>query len=462
MSIETKKSKYSDERLGTESITALLFKMGMPAVAAQIINLLYNIVDRMYIGHIPEVGDVALTGVGLSIPIVVLLAAFASFVGGGGTPLATIALGRGDREKAEKILGNSGSMLAFFSVLLFIVFYLTKGPLLYLIGASDNTFSYANDYISLYLIGTPFVLVTVGLNSYISAQGRAGIAMLTTFIGAVVNIALDPLFIYTFSMGVKGAAIATVISQAVSSIWIIGFLTGKKASLRLKLSLMRPDLEIIKGIAGLGIAPFVMTATESFISIVMNSGLQKYGGDVYVGALTVAQSSMQFITVPVNGFGQGVTPVISYNYGAGNAKRVKQAFKQLFIILYAYTAGFAIVEMAFPKLFAMIFSDKAELQALSARVLPIFIAGMLVFGIQRACQTTFLALGQAKTSLFIALLRKVFLLIPFALIFPLFGGVMGIYYAEPVADTLAALTCGSIFLVRFPGILGKLKEKQPL
>lgn len=450
-------AKYSDERLGTEGITSLLFKMGMPAVAAQIINLLYNIVDRVYIGHIPEVGDVALTGVGLSIPVVVLLAAFASFVGGGGAPLASIALGQGNREKAEKIVGNSVTLLAAFSILLFTVFYATKRPLLFAIGASENTFPFADAYLKIYLIGTPFVLVTVGLNSYISAQGRAGIAMLTTLIGAVINIALDPLFIYAFHMGVSGAAVATVISQAVSCLWIIGFLVSKKASLRIKKEYLKPEAVIVSGIAGLGIAPFVMTATESFISIVMNSGLEKYGGDTYVGALTVAQSTMQFITVPVNGFGQGVTPVISYNYGAGNVKRVKQAFKQLFIILYVYTAGFAVIEMIAPGPFAALFSTKAELVGLSSKVIPIFVAGMLVFGIQRACQTTFLALGQAKTSLFIALLRKVFLLIPFALIFPRIWGVMGIYYAEPVADTLAALTCGTIFLVRFPKILKKGK-----
>ncbi len=448
-------AKYSDEKLGTENITLLLFKMGMPAVAAQIINLLYNIVDRMYIGHIKDVGDIALTGVGLSIPVVILLAAFASFVGGGGAPLASIALGQGNREKAEKIVANSVTLLAVFSLLLFAVFYAVKKPLLYATGASDNTFPYADAYLSIYLLGTPFVLITVGLNSYISAQGKSGIAMLTTLIGAVINIALDPVFIFAFNMGVKGAALATVISQACSSIWIIGFLMGKKASLGLTPAFLKPDKEIIKGIASLGIAPFVMTATESFISIVMNTGLRNYGGDMYVGALTVAQSSMQFITVPVNGFGQGVTPVISYNYGAGNTERVKQAFKQIFIILYSYTAAFALVEIFFPNVFALMFSEKTELIQLSAKVIPIFIAGMLVFGIQRACQTTFLALGQAKTSLFIALLRKVFLLIPFALIFPRFWGVMGIYYAEPVADTIAALTCGTIFLIRFPKILKK-------
>ena len=446
-------TKYSDERLGTESITALLFKMGMPAVAAQIINLLYNIVDRIYIGHISGTGDVALTGVGLAIPVVVLIAAFASFVGGGGAPLASMALGQGNRERAEKIVGNSVTLLAFFSVILFIVFYLVKEPLLYAIGASENTFPYADSYISVYLFGVPFVLVTVGMNSYISAQGRSGMAMLTTLMGAVINIALDPLFIYGFGLGVTGAAIATVISQAVSCIWILAFLCSGRASLRIRKHCLRPEPEIIKSVAGLGVAPFVMTATESFISIVMNAGLESYGGDAYVGALTVAQSAMQFITVPVNGFGQGATPVISYNYGAGNTARVKSAFKQLFLILYIYTAGFAAVEMIFPGVFAGMFTGKEELLNISVRVIPVFVAGMLVFGIQRACQTTFLALGQARTSLFIALLRKVFLLIPLALVFPKFFGVYGIYYAEPVADTLAALTCGTIFLVRFPKIL---------
>ena len=453
MGISKQKTAMTDERLGTEPIGSLMLKMGMPAVAAQVINLLYNIIDRIYIGHIKEVGATALTGIGLSIPVVVLLAAFASLVGGGGAPLASISLGRGERGRAEKIVGNSLTLICGLAVVLFLVFYAVKEPLLYAIGASNETFVYANDYLKIYLCGTLFTMITVGMNGYISAQGRAGIAMLSTLIGAVLNIGLDPLFIFGLNMGVKGAALATVLSQGVSACWIVGFLASKHATLRITRGGLVPDRTVIGQMLALGIAPFVMTATESFISIVMNSGLQKYGGDLYVGALTVAQSVMQLMTVPINGFGQGATPVISYNFGAGNVERVKEAFRKLFIILMSYSTGFAAIVMLFPKPFTSMFTDDAELVELSTKVVPVFVAGMLIFGIQRACQTTFLALGQARTSTFIALLRKVILLIPLALILPHFLGVMGIYMAEPIADATAALTCGTIFLIRFPKIL---------
>lgn len=450
----------SDERLGLEPVGSLVFKMGMPAVAAQVINLLYNIIDRIYIGHIKDVGGIALTGIGLSIPVVVLLAAFGALVGGGGAPLASMNLGRGDRKTAEKIVGNSLVLLAALSVVLFAVFMLVKKPLLYATGASDATFVYANDYLSIYLFGSLFTLITVGMNGYISAQGNATVAMLSTLIGAVMNIALDPLFIFAFGMGVKGAALATVISQGVSACWIVGFLGSKRASLRITLEGLKPDVKVIGQMLALGVAPFVMTATESFISLVMNSGLKAYGGDLYVGALTVSQSAMQLITVPINGFGQGAVPVISYNYGAGNVDRVRTAFKWLFATMMVFTSGFALVMMLLPGLFANMFTNDLELAALATRVIPTFVTGMLIFGIQRACQTTFLALGQAPTSVFIALLRKVILLIPLALILPKFLGVMGIYMAEPIADTTAALCCGTIFLIRFPKILSKAVKKE--
>ncbi len=467
---ENIKTKPGDERLGTAPIGRLLMVMGMPAVAAQVINLLYNIVDRIYIGHIDKVGATALTGVGLSIPIVIIISSFASLIGGGGAPLASMCLGKGDRAKAERIVGNSLTLLMLLSVILFTVLMLVKHPLLGAIGASSETIVYAEDYIGTYLWGTPFVLVTIGMNGYISAQGRSGIAMLSTLIGAVVNIILDPIFIYVMGLGVKGAAIATVISQAVSAVWIVGFLASHKASLRITAQGLVLQASVIGKMLALGIAPFVMTITESFISIVMNSGLRDYGdemfasglveytGDMYVGALTIAQSVMQLITIPINGFGQGATPVISYNYGAGNVPRVKESFKKMFAILFSYTTVFAILVMLMPGIFTKMFTDDVDLIILSTKVVPIFVAGMLVFGIQRACQTTFLALGQAKTSTFIALLRKVILLIPLAIILPKFFGVMGIYFAEPIADTTAALTCGTIFLIRFPKILKQKSE----
>lgn len=448
--------KKQDERLGTESIGKLMFSMGVPTLVAQLINLLYNIVDRSYIGHIDGVGAVALTGVGLSLPIIVIITAFSSFIGGGGAPLAAIALGKGDKEQAEKILGNGVTSLLVLTVALMLLFYLIKRPFLYMIGASDETFVYANQYISIYLIGTLFVQLTIGLNTFITAQGHSKTAMLSVLIGAVTNILLDPVLIFTFGLGVRGAAIATVISQCLSAAWTVKFLTSKKAVVRIKKSCLKPEAKIIGKTAALGVSPFVMQSTEALISIVMNSGMQRYGGDLYVGSITILQSVVQFISVPINGFAQGVQPIMSYNYGAGNIDRVKKTFKGLFAIMVGSATTIAATAVIFPTFYAKLFTSDEALIALVDKVLPIFICGMLIFGVQMACQSTFMALGQAKISLFIAMLRKVILLVPLALILPwVTKDVMSIYYAEPISDVTAATICAILFLINFKKILHK-------
>lgn len=450
----------NEEKLGSAPLIRLILGMGIPTLIAQVINLLYNIVDRIYIGHIPEVGATALTGVGLALPMIVIISAFSAFVGAGGAPLSAIALGGGDKEEAERILGNGFSLLALFSVSLMILFFIVKRPVLYLIGASDATFPYADEYMTIYILGTFFVQVTLGMNPYITAQGCSRVAMISILIGAGLNIALDPLFIFAFGMGIRGAALATVISQLVSAVWVLRFLTGEKCSMGIRRDKLRLSGRIVKKVMSLGIAPFIMQATESFISIVMNSGLQRYGGDLYVGALTIMQSIMQFISIPVSGFTQGVQPIMSYNYGAGNRERVKKTYIMMLGIVMAYSVLLTGSIMLFPGVFAKMFTDSAELIALVSRCLPVFLCGLLIFGVQMAGQTTFLALGQAKVSLFIALLRKVILLIPLALILPrITGKAVSIYYAEPISDILSALTCGILFACLFGRILNRQGSK---
>lgn len=445
----------NSNQLGTGRLGTLILRMTLPSIAAQLVNLLYSIVDRIYIGHIADIGETALTGIGLATPVVVIISAFSAFVSGGGAPLASIALGQGDRRRAEEILGNGSALLLALSVLLPTVFFSCMHPFLYWIGASDATYPYAAGYLSIYLLGTVLVMTTVGLTPFILIQGKTLIATLSVVLGAAVNIALDPLLIYGLHMGVRGAALATVIAQGCSAAWVLRFLLFKSDQLRIRPRDLRPRAKILLRIGSLGISPFVMSITESIISIVMNSGLRDYGGDLYVGCLTIMQSVMQFIGVPVTGFTQGISPIISYNYGAGYKDRVRKTFRIMLLILFSYTASCALVAMLFPRLLARIFTESPELIALTGRALPIFIAGMLIFGVQRACQTAFLALGQAKFSLFIALLRKIILLVPLALILPRFMGVFGIYWAEPIADATAATVCGLLFLCNFKKILAR-------
>ena len=435
-----------EQKLGTMPLPRLMASLAIPSVIAQLINVLYNIIDRMYIGHIPGSGPVALTGVGLTFPIITLISAFSAFIGAGGAPLASISLGKGDRDRAEKILGNGVSVLLIFSASLTVLFMLFRRPLLYMFGASDQTIRYGVDYITIYLVGTVFVQLALGLNMFITSQGQARTAMLSVLIGAIINIVLDPVFIFALHMNVQGAALATVISQAVSAIWVVHFLSSEKSAIRIRRKNMIPDLSIIKKIMALGISPFIMQATESAISIVLNRGLSMYGGDLYVGSMTILQSVMQLIVIPVQGFTQGVQPIISYNFGARKFDRVKKTYRMTICFTFAVATFLCILTLFFPGLFAGIFTTDQELIALVKKVMPIFMAGIAVFGIQMGCQTTFMGLGQAKISLFIALLRKVILLIPLALILPKFFGVMGIYYAEPISDITAATTATILFL----------------
>lgn len=444
-----------ETRLGTEKIGKLMLAMAIPSVIAQVINILYSIVDRIYIGHIKGIGTEALTGVGVAFPIVILVSAFSAFAGAGGAPLASIWLGKGEREKAEKILGNCVSLLLFFTVILMAFFYAFQRPLLYLFGASDATISYASEYVMIYLAGTVFVQLSLGLNTFIISQGQSRIAMMSVLIGAIANIVLDPVFIFLFGLDVKGAAIATVISQALSAVWTVGFLLSKKSTLTIKLKAMKPDFPIIGKVMALGVSPFIMRATESLISVVLNSGLQRYGGDLYVGSFTIMQSVMQMLTAPLGGFTQGVQPIISYNFGAGNFDRVKKAYRSMIGICFAVSAAATLLIMIFPGFFAGMFTKDVQLIALVERVMPLFLCGMLIFGLQQGIQPTFLALGQAKISLFIAVFRKIILLVPLALILPRGFGVMGIYYAEPVSDIISALTATVLFAVSIRKIVSK-------
>ena len=436
-----------ESALATAPIGKLMWKLAVPSVAAQFINLLYNIVDRIYIGHIPVIGGTALTGLGVTFPIITLISAFAAFAGQGGAPLASIRLGAGDREGAERILGNSVTLLLCASAVLTVVFQLIQRPVLMAFGASEATIGYATDYITIYLLGTVFVQLALGLNTFISAQGRAMTAMCSVLIGAILNIVLDPVFIFVFNMGVRGAALATILSQAVSAAWVVLFLCSRRSGLRIRPQHMRLRRAVVSRIAGLGVAPFIMQSTESLVTVVLNSGLQRYGGDLYVGTLTIIQSVMQMVTMPIQGITQGVQPLMSFNYGAGNYARVRRTFWLLLRVTLTATVSAFLIVLLIPGPLAMLFNDDEELVQLVARVMPVFFGGIWAFGAQMACQSAFMALGQARTSLFLALLRKVILLIPLAIVLPMaMGDVMGIYIAEPIADALASATTLTLFI----------------
>lgn len=432
--------------LGKEKIWKLLLQMGIPGLVAQLINLLYNMVDRMYIGHIADVGSLALTGVGLTLPIVQIISAFSALVGSGGAPLAAIAMGAKKQQRADAILGNGVTVLLFFSVALTGLFFAIRKPFLYLIGASDATYIYAEQYLVIYLMGTVFVQLTLGLNPFITAQGQSKIAMYSILIGAIINIILDPIFIFGLHMGVRGAALATIISQAASSVWILHFLTRPTTELRIKYQNLKPNWKVIGNITALGISPFVMTSTESLIVIVLSNRLALYGNDLYVGSLTILQSVLQLISIPMSGFTSGVAPILSYNFGAGNPKRVKEAFWKMMMIGFSFSFLISLAAILFPTVFAKIFTPAPDLIALVGKVLPTFIFGMLIFGIQSVCQSSFMALGQARRSLIIAMLRKVILLAPLAVILPaITNDVMAIYWAEPISDIVSVVICSLIF-----------------
>ena len=439
------------EELGTCSVGKLLFKLAIPAIAAQIINLLYNLVDRMYIGHIANVGKLALTGVGVCLPLIMIISAFAALVSMGGAPRASIFLGKGEKDNAEKTLGNSFTLLIIISIILTIIFLLFSKDLLLLFGASENTIEYATSYMKIYSLGTIFVQLTLGLNAFISAQGFAKTSMLTVLIGAITNIILDPILIFGLNMGVAGAALATIISQSLSMIWILFFLTGKKTTLKIRKKHLHLSKEIILPSIALGLSPFIMQATESLITVCFNSSLLKYGGDIAVGAMTILTSVMQFSMLPLTGLTQGGQPIISYNFGAKNAERVKKAFKLLLISCLTYSTILWAAAIIYPQLFVLIFNNDPELVDFASRALRIYMAVSCIFGIQIACQQTFIALGNAKTSLFLALLRKVILLIPLIYIMPMFMAhkTTAVFMSEPVADILAVATTAILFIVQF-------------
>ena len=426
-----------------------MLRLAAPAVAAQLINVLYNIVDRIYIGHIAVVGKTALTGVGVTFPILTLISAFSAFAGMGGAPLASIRLGAGDRKGAEAILGSAVSMLVTMALVLTVGFSVFQRPLLLAFGASADTIGYATDYLTIYLLGTIFVQLSLGLNTFISAQGKAMPAMCSVLIGAVLNILLDPLFIFVFRMGVKGAALATILSQAVSAVWVVGFLCSDRSGLHICREHLGFRPKVMGKIAALGVAPFIMQSTESLVTVVLNVGAQKYGGDLYVASITILQSVMQIIVMPSHGITTGVQPIMSYNYGAKNYARVRAVFRRLLAVTMTVTTAAFLLVALFPAAVALMFNDDPELVALVGRVMPLFFGGVWAFGAQVACQSTFMALGQAKTSLFLALLRKIILLVPLAVLLPwLSGSVMGLYAAEPVADFLASAATLTLFLKR--------------
>lgn len=419
-------------------------------------------VDRMYIGHIPEIGAAALTGVGVSFPIIMIVSAFAALVGMGGAPQASIAMGRKDHDKAEKILGNCFTSLAVVAVILTIIVLVFKTPLLYLFGASSNTISYAEDYIEIYAVGTIFVQMTLGLNMFISAQGFSMISMLTVVIGAVTNIILDPVFIFGFHMGVQGAAVATVLSQALSAVWAVKFLTGKSTVLHLKKKYMKIEWKVMAPCVALGVAPFIMQSTESVLVLCFNSSLLKYGGDMAVGAMTILSSIMQFAMLPLQGLTQGGQPIISYNYGARNVERVKKGFKLLLIACLCYSTLMWAAAQLVPQLLVMIFTNDPQLMKLAVWALRIYMAGVLLMGAQVACQQTFIAFGNAKISTFLAIFRKIIVLIPMIYILPVFmkDKVLGVFMAEPIADTIAVCTTCVMFFVSFKKLIKEMKKEN--
>ena len=439
------------KQMATAPVWSLIIKLSIPAILAQIVNLFYNVVDRIYIGHMEDVGTVALTGVGLCVPVITLISAFTMLVAQGGAPRAAIEMGKGDIKKAEKILGNCFVLLILFAIVLTILFMMFGEKFLMLFGASEDTIIYALPYMQIYSAGSIFVMISLGLNMFITTQGFTKISMATVLIGAVCNIVLDPIFIFVFDMGVSGAAIATIISQSVSAVWVLCFLLGKKTKLRIRKENLLPSGKILAPVLALGISPFIMNATEAVINIAFNSSLQKYGGDIAVGAMTICTTVFQLAWVPAQGIGQGAQPIISFNYGAKNADRVKQAFKAFLIICFSYVFIFGMAIELFPQSFIGIYNDNPELVETATWTIRLYGCAMVFFGIQMAVQQTFIALGKAKASLFIACLRKVILLVPLIYILPNFfeNKVFAVFLAEPVSDAISIITASITFAIVF-------------
>lgn len=445
--------------LGTEPVGRLLLKLAVPTVIAQLVNMLYNIVDRIYIGHMPGDGSLALTGVGVCMPLILIISAFSAFVASGGAPKASIFMGKGDYDSAEKILGGCVTMQIVISVVLTVVLRIFGKKLLLAFGASENTISYALSYMNIYVLGTLFVELTLGLNAFITGQGFAKVGMITVLIGAAANIILDPIFIFLFKMGVAGAALATVISQGISCVWVLVFLCGKKSAVRLKVENLIGGVRLLAPCVALGLSTFIMQSSESVISVCFNSSLLKYGGDIAVGAMTILSSVMQFAMLPLQGIAQGAQPVTGYNFGAGNGERVKKSFKILLILSVSYSTLLWLTIMAFPQMYAHLFTNNAQLIEFSAGALRIYCAAMFMFGIQIACQMTFISIGNAVCSIALAVLRKFVLLIPLIYILPNFMSdkTAAVYTAEPTADMIAVVCTALLFASRFKKSLAKLK-----
>ena len=446
------------EFLGTEPIGKLLLKMAIPTVLAQLVNMLYNIVDRIFIGHIEGVGDYALTGVGICMPIIMAVSAFAALISIGGAPRASICLGEGKSKDAEKILGNCFSLQIIVSIILTALILIFNRDLLMAFGASENTIGYATDYMSIYAVGTIFVQLTLGMNAYITAQGETKVSMISVLIGAVANIILDPIFIYLLGMGVKGAALATIISQALSCAWALSFLFGNKTILRIRRENLKIEASVVLPCIALGLAQFIMQMSESVISVCFNSSLQTYGGDIAVGAMTILTSVMQFAMLPLQGVAQGAQPIISYNYGAKNKDRVKQSFFLLLKVSLIYSVTLWACIMLFPTAFAAIFTNKSELIGFTSTALRIYCGVLCIFGMQIAAQMTFISLGKALSSITVAVVRKFVLLLPLIFIVPQFvdNKTMGVYLAEPIADILAVTFTTILFIFQFKKALKEM------
>ena len=455
-----KEKKAAD--LGSGKVGKLLFSLALPTITSQIVNMLYNLVDRVYIGHmqpVDTVGALALTGVGVCLPVILIVSAFSALMAMGGAPRASIQEGRGDLQGAEHIMGNAFTLLLCTSLVLTVVLQLFAEPLLLIFGASENTIGYALSYLKIYSLGTICVQMTLGMNAYITAQGFTTVSMKTVLIGAILNTILDPIFIFVLDLGVRGAALATILSQAVSALWVLRFLTGSQTKWKLRRENLKPVPSVFLPCLALGLSPFIMQSTESLISVCFNSSLLKYGGDIAVGAMTVLISIMQLAMMPLQGLTQGAQPIVSYNYGARNAQRVREAFRCLLLSCVTYSMTLWTLVQLFPRAFALIFNNDPALVEYAAWALRVYMAATGIFGVQIACQQTFIALGNAKTSLFLAILRKIILLIPLIFILPHFftNKVFAVFLAEPVADVLAVTTTAVMFARQFKRSMAELE-----
>lgn len=460
MNIFGRDKMKNNDFLATEPVGKLLFKLAVPTLTAQVINMLYNMVDKIYIGHMPGDGDLALAGLGVCLPLILIVSAFSALVASGGAPRASIFMGKGERGEAERIMGSCITLQLVLSLVLTAVMLLWNREFLMLFGASENIIDYAVAYMNIYAIGTVFVQLTLGMNAFITAQGFAKTSMLTVLIGALLNIALDPVFIYALDMGVEGAALATIISQAVSCVWVVSFLRGKKTLLSIKWANLRLDWKIVASCLALGVAPFIMQGSEGIICICFNSSLQKYGGDIAVSAMTVLSSAMMLVMMPMQGIAQGAQPILSYNFGAIRPDRVKKTFFLLLKVCMLFSTFMWAIIVFFPELFVGIFTPDAELIAYTARAIRVYAAVICLMGIQIACQMTFISMGNAKASAVVAIVRKFALLLPLVYIIPRFmeDKAMGVFLTEPISDFIAVAFTAILFAVQFKKALIKMEN----